>query len=392
MKKILLIAVSLLLLLGLVFFPQIRLGVLSTLFLWDLLDEEGVQSPDRGALAWITSTPSVNGMFIPVGERAIAADLYHYQDGKKRAAILLTHGIIETGKDDPRLIRFAHSLARSGFVVLVPDLLGMKSLRVRLSDVDDIVASFRFLSSLNNQVDKEKMGLLGFSYGAGPTFMAAAHPSIRNQVKFITSFGGYFDAINVIRFITTGYYEYRDEKGFLRPEPYGKWVFFVNNLDYVERESDRKILKEIFKQEESGQAGERKEIQTLLKGLSPEGQALYELLVNKDPYRVEGLFEKTDRKFQDYLQRISLSQVIPSIDAYMLIGHGTTDPLIPYTESLRLADAVRDGSRVHVTILKLFSHVDPTRKSYSAREFLTIYLPSLAQFYYLFYDILSQQL
>ncbi len=84
--------------------------------------------------------------------------------------------------------------------------------------------------------------------------------------------------------------------------------------------------------------------------------------------------------------------MIPSVDAYMLIGHGTTDPLIPYTESLRLADAVRDGSRVHVTILKLFSHVDPTRKSYTAREFLTIYLPSLAQFYYLFYDILSQQL
>ena len=62
------------------------------------------------------------------------------------------------------------------------------------------------------------------------------------------------------------------------------------------------------------------------------------------------------------------------------------------TESLRLADAVRDDSRVHMTILKLFSHVDPTRKSYSAREFLTVYLPSLAQFYYLIYDILSQQL
>lgn len=222
--------------------------------------------------------------------------------------------------------------------------------------------------------------------------MAAAHPSIRNQVKFITSFGGYYDPINVIRFITTGYYEYRDEKGFLRPEPYGKWVFFVNNLDYVERESDRKILKEIFKKEESGQTSERREIQALLKGLSPEGQALYELLVNKDPYRVEGLFEKTDRKFQDYLEGLSLSSVIPSVNAYMLIGHGTTDSLIPYTESLRLADAVRDGSRVHMTILKLFSHVDPTRKSYSAKELLTVYLPSLAQFYYLIYDILSQQL
>lgn len=76
----------------------------------------------------------------------------------------------------------------------------------------------------------------------------------------------------------------------------------------------------------------------------------------------------------------------------MLVGHGTTDPLIPYTESLRIADAVRDPDKVHTAILKLYSHVDPTRKSYSAKEFLTIYLPSMVQFYYLIYDLLSQQL
>jgi dienelactone hydrolase len=392
MRKFLLVTVALLLLFGLLFFSQIRLGLISVLFLRDLLDEGGVQAPHRGALAWVTRTPSVNLVFIPVGERAIEADLYHFQDGKKRAAILLTHGIIEAGKDDPRLIRFAYSLARSGFVVLVPELLGMKSLRILLTDVDDIVSSFRFLGSMKDQVDKEKMGLLGFSYGAGPTFIAASHPSIRKELKFITSFGGYYDPINLIRFITTGYYEYRDKKGFLKPEPYGKWVFFVNNLDYVESESDRKILKEIFKKEESRKAGERTEIQTLLRSLSPEGQALYELLVNKDPNRVEELFARTDRRFQEYIKRVSLVPVIPSVDAYILIGHGTTDPLIPYTESLRIADAVRDHDRVHTAILKLYSHVDPTRKSYSVKEFLTIYLPSMAQFYYLIYDLLSQQL
>jgi len=101
--------------------------------------------------------------------------------------------------------------------------------------------------------------------------MAAAHPSIRNQVKFITSFGGYYDPINVIRFITTGYYEYRDEKGFLRPEPYGKWVFFVNNLDYVERESDRKILQEIFKKRRVGTDRREKGNPGLARGFEPRG-------------------------------------------------------------------------------------------------------------------------
>jgi dienelactone hydrolase len=132
--------------------------------------------------------------------------------------------------------------------VLVPELKGMKSFRILFSDVDDIVASFNYLSSLKDRVDEEKMGLMGFSYGAGPTFMAAASPSIHGQVKFLVSFGGYYDPVNVIRFITTGGYEYGNEKGFLKPDPYGKWVFFMNNVDYVENKRDQKLLTVVFRE------------------------------------------------------------------------------------------------------------------------------------------------
>lgn len=375
-------------LLVIAFFSQIRLGLLTALLLWDLLDEGSVSTPDRGVLAWVTASPLSKQLAIPNGTRKIAADLYYPPGQKKRSAILLTHGIIDAGKDDPRLIRFARSLARCGFVVLVPELQGMKSFRVLLSDVDDIVASFRYLSSLE-QVDRKKMGLLGFSYGAGPTFLAAAHSSIRGQVKFLTSFGGYYEPVNVIRYITTGHYEYRDIRGVQQPEPYGKWVFFMNNLEYIESDKDRELLKKIFEGEEKGK---REEVAPLLKGLSPEGRYLHELVTNEDPKRVDLLIEKIDPRVQDYLRKISMAPVISSIQAYLLIGHGDSDPLIPYTESLRLADAVANKNRVHLAILKQFSHVDPARKRYPLREFLTVYLPSIGKFYYLIYDLLSQQL
>ena len=388
MKRKLSFILGFLLLLCVVFSSQIRLGTITALFLWDLLDETTVQTPDRGALAWVTPAPVVERLQVAMGKEKIPADLYRLPDGKRRAAILLTHGIIEAGKDDPRLIRFARSLARSGFVVLVPELKGMKSFRILFSDVDDIVASFRFLASRKEIVDERKMGLMGFSYGAGPTFMAAADPSIRGQVKFLVSFGGYYDPINVIRFITTGTYEYRGENGFLKPEPYGKFVFFMNNVDYVQDERDRKLLREIFTKEEEKK---RDNIIPLLGRLSPSGRYLYEFLTNEDPDRVSELVRRIDPRVRDYLRRLALAPLVPSIHAYLLIGHGNTDPLIPYTESLRLADAVSDKSKVHLAILKLFSHVDPARKSFSAKEFLTVYLPSMAQFYYLIYDLLSQQ-
>jgi dienelactone hydrolase len=371
-----------------IFFPQIRLGFLTALFLRDMLDGGTVHAPERGALAWVTPAPAVKQVEIPKGNEKIAADIYFRPKSGKQAAILLTHGIIEDGKNDPRLVRFAHSLARAGFVVLVPDLKGMKSFRILFSDVDDIVASVHHLVSLKDIVDETKIGLMGFSYAAGPTIMAAADPTLRDRVKFVVSFGGYYDPINVIRFITTGYYEYGDEKGFLQPQPYGKWVFFMNNVDYVENDKDRKILREIFNNEQMDTPGN---VGPLLAGLSPRGKYLYELLTNKDPRRVEDLVGKIDQRVRDYLAKLSVAPLIPSVRARFLIGHGTTDPLIPYTESMRLADAVGNKSRVHLAILRLFAHVDPARRSFSAKEFLTVYLPSVWQFYYLVYDLLSQQ-
>ena len=58
---------------------------------------------------------------------------------------------------------------------------------------------------------------------------------------------------------------------------------------------------------------------------------------------------------------------------------------------LRLANAVQDKKRVHLAILRLFGHVDPSKKRFAAKEFLTVYLPSIAEFYYLVYDLLNQQ-
>lgn len=387
MKKTL-VACGVAALLFILFFSNIRLGVLTALFMWDMLDGSTLHAPERGKLAWLTPAPAMKTVAIAGKNGNIAADLYYIEGGKPRAGLLLTHGIIEDGKNDPRLKRFAYSLARVGFAVLVPDLKGMKSFRIAFSDVDDIVASTHYLASLKEIVDPKKLGLMGFSYAAGPTMMAAAAPELRDHIKFVVSFGGYYDPIDVIRFITTGYYEYRNERGHLQPQPYGKWVFFMNNVDYVGNESDRRILREIFKNE---QMETPQDVEPLLKRLTTNGKYVYELLTNTDPNRTADLVQKIDPRLREYLQKLSMAPVVPAIRARFIIGHGSTDPLIPYTESLRLADAVGDKSRVHTAILRLFTHVDPSQNKFSFKQYFTVYIPSALQFYSLIYDLLSQQ-
>ena len=56
MKKLLIIS-GVLAVLFVIFFSQIRLGVLTALFMWDMLDGSTLHAPERGKLGWLTPTP-----------------------------------------------------------------------------------------------------------------------------------------------------------------------------------------------------------------------------------------------------------------------------------------------------------------------------------------------
>ena len=367
----------------------VRIAVLSLTLLLHLLAGEGFGKLLR---SWRRRRPVVRTLTIAAAGRRMAADLYTVQDGRPHAGLLITHGVLETGKDDPRLVALANELAACGFAVLVPELDGLKSLRLEMEESDDIVAAFRFLLSMD-EVDDTRSGLFGISFAAGPVLKAAADPSIRERVKFVVSFGGYYDTVNVVRYLTTGRDEYRGHQHVQPPEAYARYVFVKNVLAHMREGKDRTLLSGLLDAIER----EAKDTEAEAPALSPDqltegGRAVYELFRNQDPARVAGLMETTEPAVRDYLESLSLRPVVSQVKARLLIGHGDTDPLIPSTESLRLADALPDPGRVHVAILKVVSHVDTRLSVRSIRELLTSSLPSCCRFYGLIFRILKQQL
>ncbi len=334
---------------------------------------------------------------IAAGDRRMAADLYIVPDARPRAGLLVSHGVLETGKDDPRLVALANELAGCGFAVLVPELDGLKSLRLEMKEADDIVAAFRFLLSME-EVDDTRAGLFGISFAAGPILKAAADPSIRERVKFVVSFGGYYDTVNVVRYLTTGRDEYQGYRHLQAPDIYARYVFVKNLLIHLTAEEDRRVLSGLLDaMEREADAGGATNWEGAAPVISPDrltedGRAVYELIRNQDPDRVRSLMEATEPAVRSYLESLSLRTIMPRVGARVLIGHGDTDPLLPSTESLRLADAAPDPSRVHVAILKVVSHVDARLPVRSIREFVTTTLPSCCRFYGLIFRILRQQL
>ena len=371
----------------------VRTAFLSLLLLLHLLGGEGLRKLLR---AWRRRRPEARTLNIAARGGQMAADLYAVRDGRPRAGLLITHGVLDTGKDDPRLVALANELAACGFAVLVPELDGLKSLRLEMGEAEDIAAAFRFMLS-REEVDEARAGLFGISFAAGPVLKAASDPSIRDQVKFVVSFGGYYDTVNVVRYLTTGRDEYRGLEHVQPPEVYACYVLVKNLLSYVTEEADRILLSHLVDaMERAAEAGATGCWAWDAPPFSPDqlaegGRAVYELIHNQDPARVESLLEATEPAVRDFLDGLSLRTIVPRVQARLLIGHGDTDPLIPSTESLRLAEALPDPSLVHVAILKVVTHVDAKLSIRSIREFLTTTLPSCCRFYGLIFRILKQQ-
>jgi len=340
---------------------------------------------EPGPLTRWTAAPGREDLTIPLPGKVLAARLFRPGGTARGAGVVLVHGVNETGKDDPRIIWVADLLARAGFVVLTPDFTGFKSLTLRASDTHEIVGSARFLNGRMPGDRPDKVGVVAFSYGAGPAVVAAAEPAVRDQARFVVSFGGYYDLANVITFVTTGWYAYKGEQGQLAPNPYNRWIFLKYNMDLLSDPLDRVILGEITRHK-----AERPlvEAEPLAANLTPEGRAIYELIGNRDPARVPGLLRRLDPGVAAQIARLSPSRAVKGVRAHLFIVHSNPDEFIPFTESLRLAEAVPDPSRVHLAILGGFRHVRPEFPALTWTSLWSFYMGEGRKMFLLVYRLL----
>ena len=367
MKKLLLLFSLGIAILFLFYYPNLQRAFWTALVVSEILNFES-----RGWLDRWTEPPRISSIAFQGPSGPVRADLYEPPSGTTKARILLNHGVIDTGKDDPRLKRFAEILCRAGFLVFVPEFRGMRSFRVSSGDIDEIQAAYEVFLSLREKPGSWPCGLFGFSYGAGPTLIAASRPGVRAHVKFLVSFGGYYDLKNVLSFLATGHFEYEGKKYFRKPQEYGKWVFLANNLDWVQSSADRFSLEKIIAKKLHD---ENAKIDSFLPALGLEGRSIMALLNHPDPGQTEKLIQMMPADIRQMIESLSVAAAIPHLQADLILAHGEEDDLIPFTETLRIAQHAPDPEKVHLRILKSFSHVDPDQKALTLKNLFEYHLP-----------------
>ncbi|UCC56130.1 MAG: alpha/beta hydrolase [Gammaproteobacteria bacterium] len=334
---------------------------------------EDLASGQSGSrLAAQVPRPARESIRFTTGGEGRVADLYHPPRGA-RAGIILVPGVAARGFRDERVVAVANTLARLDFTVLVPDMPGVRRYRMRSSDVREVADSFTWLASRPALAPPGHIGIAGFSYGAGPVLLAAIQSDIREQVRFVLAVGGYYSLENVVTYLTTGHYRTVESAGtvaiagHLPPHPYSKATFVRSNLDLLERPADREFFRSYAAYIIDNRMDEGEPLPV---SLAPDAQAFYDLLTNPLPAQVPVLLERLPPRMRTELEGINpAGHDLSRLWADVILLHGRGDTLIPYTESIALADALPEN-QVQLFLIDGLAHVDFRPKAHDMPQLL----------------------
>jgi len=286
------------------------------------------------------------------------ADVYRPGGGEHaRATVVVVPGVVRLGKDDPRIVAFAETMARSRFMVFVPDLQSLRELSIRSEDVDELSALTWHIASKETAGAEKSVGIVAFSYAAGPAILAAMNPQTRRLVRFVYAIGTYYDIISLGTYLTTGYFREGPDQHWQRrtPSSYATWVFVHSSAAWLKDSADRRILKAMS---ESKLADPDADVRGMAAQLGPEGQAVHRLLLNRDPEKTPLLVSELPASVLAEFHRLDLrSRNMADLQATLILVHGRDDTLIPYSESIRLA-AAADRDRTHLFVIRSLAHVE----------------------------------
>ncbi|MEK7777898.1 MAG: dienelactone hydrolase family protein, partial [Chloroflexota bacterium] len=301
--------------------------------------------------------PSYEAVRFFYGGAEGASDLYVPSGGGKYPAVVLFFGVIPAGRDDPRIVNLASGLARSGIVVLIPWSEVMTTFR-RLDPkaVDLLVGAFQYLES-HPAVDASRIGVAGFCVGASFAALAAEDDRIKEKVAYVNSFGGYYDAKDLLVAIASQTRFYDDFSEPWTPREDSKTVFAVHLLEGLPDAREGEMLAREFGYLKEPPAATYDPV-----SVSQEAQAVRSLLSGVTMQEAQALLSSLPSQFLDDLALISPSTRIGDLKAPVLIMHDSEDTAVPAAESRRMANALKERGQVHYTEFSLFQHVDPTRQ------------------------------
>ena len=288
-------------------------------------------------------------------------------------ALLLTPGVNALGIDEPRLVTFARHLARSGFVVLSPELPDLSKYLVTARSTDMLEDAALWFSNRTDLTRGHKIGIAGISFAGGLSMVAAGRPSLRGRMGFVFSFGGHANFQRVVRYLCTGVEPPAPGVEHAPPVPaphdYGVAIVALDLAEQLVPAGQAEPLKNgiltylhashlwLFDRKKADQ--EFRQAREMEAGIGEPGRTILHLVNERDVKALGTLLLPHIANLGD--DPALSPDRSPAPDAPVFLLHGVEDNVVPALESLRLAEYLAPHTGVRVLLTPLISHAEVDR-------------------------------
>jgi pimeloyl-ACP methyl ester carboxylesterase len=284
-------------------------------------------------------------------------------------AILFVNGATRLGRKEPEVQDLARGLARAGYLVVVPDVKGLKDGEVTDATVAATVAATRALAN-RPDVRGGHVALVGVSLGGTLALLAAESTALADRVTVVSAITPYTDLKEVIRLATTGY-QRRGNR--LIPRTTAPYVSLVvaRSLAAALPASDfqRRLLAEL-----EAVNDDDPDPLAALRALPPatvpsDLRPVFDLVTNQDPRLFDQLYAALPAALKAGAARLSpITRARRLVMPVELISP-PQDKYFPVSQSEALVAAAPDA---RLTVTKAFSHVLPQPSLSHPRDLLRL--------------------
>lgn len=309
-------------------------------------------------LRWETYAVTMQDITVATANGPVRARLYLPSGVAHPPGMVVLHGIHHLGIDEPRLVSFSRAAAGGGLAVLTPRIEALADYRI---EADSIATIGESPAWLQQRLGTGPVTVVGISFAGGLSLLAACDPQYASHIRDLVLMGAYDDLGRVSRFLATSQAELPDHRLVsYRAHDYGAAVFVYMNLERFFPASDLGVAHEALRDWLWEQPDDARK---LLARLSPDGQATMELLISRRIDRLRPKLLDVIRADESQLAALSPQGKLGNLHVPVFILHGSTDDIIPSTESLWLQREVPREYLREVLITPAFSHVDPQKSA-----------------------------
>jgi pimeloyl-ACP methyl ester carboxylesterase len=309
-----------------------------------------IDTPVIGWLAReVTHAPRVDEVRVAGQETTLARP----GTGESWPAVVFVNGATERGRRHPDVQRLARGLARAGFLVVVPELPGLRRGEITVRTLAATVEVARTIAA-RPDVREGRVGFVGVSVGASLALCAAEEDRLSGRVSAVAGIAPYAELEEVALLATTGYVRTGGRQVPYDADDFVQLAVARSLAASIPARRDRerlvRFLATIPNERDDPLRGLRPH------GLGPQGRTVVRLLRNRDSTRFDSLWRALPPAVLAAARRLSPTAAIGRLDAPVELATSPEDKYFPVEESRRLATG---SDRVRLTVTSSLSHAIP---------------------------------